>query len=489
MKRLLLAAVLAAALLCVLAAPAFASPKTFTVRPSGGDDTHNLQKAFNAAVKAGPASVVKLSAGHFYTNNILVKSFHGYFVGAGEGKTVIDSTGTIGLTSDKNGQVEPFTFLFGFSGGYVHVAGMTVAITSASPGVAWQWWGSPMTALGAAFLVTGSADSRFDQVRVTPANNGDADGYNVFRDIVITGRQQVFPPGTVWSGDGTTDISGCPSVWPTTGGNDTLTRCDLTGESGLWVWGLTDGRLTVGGSAWGANHFDVLYLGCSFIDNSNSDVVVSHNNLSCHGGADAWARQGWTTPLTPPPQLPAPRYLFCDNTIYSDGYACGMSFIDDDVWNGYSPRLHAVVVKNHFILDNSGWDAGLHIRFGAHGIVVVHNTFSGIAGCAIDVGADAIDGFPTGVAFCSGSKIIGNNVSGLVPTIPDPSLWGPEAQIWLAEDSTHNLVVGGRTPTTVLDQGTDDTLINVTRIDPPAAATAPMGSLKQMKQLKGMMRP
>ena len=33
---------------------------------------------------------MQLSAGHFYTNNIFVRNFHGYFEGAGEGKTVID---------------------------------------------------------------------------------------------------------------------------------------------------------------------------------------------------------------------------------------------------------------------------------------------------------------------------------------------------------------------------------------------------------------
>ena len=63
-------------------------------------------------------------------------------------------------------------------------------------------------------------------------------------------------------------------------------------------------------------------------------------------------------------------------------------------------------------------------------------------------------------------------------------------QVWLGPDADHCLVVGGCKPTTVLDQGSDDTLVNVTPVtDPPAAAAAPMNSLKQMKQLKGMMRP
>ena len=73
-----------------VAAPALASAKTFYVHPSGGNDTANIQAAFNAAVKAGPGSTVQLSAGHFYTNRILVPNFNGTFKGAGQGKTVID---------------------------------------------------------------------------------------------------------------------------------------------------------------------------------------------------------------------------------------------------------------------------------------------------------------------------------------------------------------------------------------------------------------
>ena len=42
----------------------------------------------------------------------------------------------------------------------------------------------------------------------------------------------------------------------------------------------------------------------------------------------------------------------------------------------------------------------------------------------------------------------------------------------------------------MLDQGTDDTLINVTPVtDPAAAAAMPIKSLKQMKQVKGMVLP
>ncbi len=78
-------------LACVLAAPAWAGAATFVVTPSGADDTAALQQAFDAAVAAGPGSVVKLTAGEFYTNEILVDGFDGCFTGAGMDRTVIDT--------------------------------------------------------------------------------------------------------------------------------------------------------------------------------------------------------------------------------------------------------------------------------------------------------------------------------------------------------------------------------------------------------------
>ena len=50
---------------------------------------------------AGPGSVVKLTAGKFYTNEILVDGFDGCFKGAGMHRTVVDTLR--GLDSDASG--------------------------------------------------------------------------------------------------------------------------------------------------------------------------------------------------------------------------------------------------------------------------------------------------------------------------------------------------------------------------------------------------
>jgi hypothetical protein len=473
MKKLLLVPVLALALLALLAAPALASPKTIIVKPSGSDDTAAIQAAFNAAVKAGPGSIVQLSAGQFYINTVFVKDFRGTFQGAGEGKTVIDTVGTLPV----NTAIEPWPFIIGFQGGSVSVCGMSFNITAPSPGESWYMWGSASTALGADVLLTGSASSAFDQVSFTDGA-GDYNGYDVADDIVITGSQ-------VYSTD--PESLGAPIALAPTGGCDSVSRCSFTGDAGIWVDGLTAGRMTVGGCAAQQNVFNDFAAGCYFFDNSNSDIAVSCNRMQCSSGGSIFLYQSWSNPLTPPPPLPAPRYLITDNYMLATGAANGMWLEDDSLWNGDTPRLDATIADNTIVLDNGGGDAGID-GFMVPGILVLHNHISGTGLAGIDVGTDWYLPFDEPA---SGWQIIDNDVSGVTPS---NAVWGqPLAQIWLGPDANHCLVVGGCRPTQVLDQGTDDTLINVTQLPLPASASAaaavPMNSPKQLKQLKGMMLP
>jgi hypothetical protein len=78
-------------------------------------------------------------------------------------------------------------------------------------------------------------------------------------------------------------------------------------------------------------------------------------------------------------------------------------------------------------------------------------------------------GLPSAPA--SGWKIMGNDVSGLTATGDQYGV--ASAPIWLGPDATHCLVVGDRTPTTVLDQGTNDTLVNVTQLPHSSAQASP----------------
>ena len=148
MKRLPLLLVLAVALVCVLAAPALAGPRTFVVAPSGADDTAALQQAFDAAVAAGPGSVVKLTAGKFYTNEILVDGFDGCFTGAGMDRTVVDTLRGLDselpgvkLVMDPDDESVPlaeWTSLIAFVRSDVRVADMSFDITAVEPCEQWE---------------------------------------------------------------------------------------------------------------------------------------------------------------------------------------------------------------------------------------------------------------------------------------------------------------------------------------------------------------
>jgi len=188
MKRLLLVVVLAVACLGLLAAPAWACARTSYVHPSGGNDTHNIQKAFNAAIKSGPGSTVQLSAGHFYMNNILVKDFHGCFRGAGEGATVIDCLRGLhpngpGVTVEP-GHLAPALLLF--QDGAVRISDMSFDITAAAPAEEWSndVFGGPNDYLMDPLLLFGESNAAVDRVSFT-GHAGDFYGMNTDKSVWV----------------------------------------------------------------------------------------------------------------------------------------------------------------------------------------------------------------------------------------------------------------------------------------------------------------
>lgn len=464
MKRFLVALAVAAALLCLLAAPAFASAHTFYVTPSHGDDTANLQAAFNAAVKAGPGSTVQLSAGHFYTNNIVVNGFDGTFKGAGEHKTVIDCLrGLYPSGTYRNGRpvpgvtVGPVGTMFSenptllvFDGGNVSVSAMSFDITAASPA---EQWDDNADYLATIVVVTGDVvSSAFDQVAFITGTGSDS-GYNADEGLYI-------------GGTGPADANGLPTTFWSISGTESVCDCSFSGHDGVQIEGLTQGRATVTD-----NVITGYAFGCLVFDNSNSTVAVCHNQMACSGGENVWLMQGWQAGFgagAPLPLLPAPHYLIADNHMLATGTAGGLWVEDDSYFYDNAPnRLDATIAGNTIDLENGGNDAGLDGLY-AQDIWFLHNRICGTGLAGIDVGAlSSLLGYPSAPA--SGWKIIGNDISGLTAT--GAQFGGVStAQIWLGPDATHCLVVGGRAPTTALGQGTHDILINVTRVTAPAAA-------------------
>ena len=469
MKRLLLVPVLAAGLLGLLAAPALASPQTFYVHPSGGNDTHNIQKAFNAAVKAGPGSTVQLTAGHFYINNIVVRNFDGTFKGAGEHKTVIDCLR--GLDPSLPGvavlpDAGSWPSLLVFKSGDIRASDMTFDITAASPAETWQVWfngGTPGDYLGDIVTVTGDVvSSAFDHVAFITGTGSDS-GYNADETLAICGT-------------GPANTSGQPTTLWHSSGSESVCDCCFRAYNGVEITGLTNGRAMIAD-----NVIEGYENGCLLFDNSNSSVALCHNQMSTGAGENFVAWQGFQASFgagASLPPLPAPHYLIADNHMLATGSASAFFAEDDSLLYGADNRLHATIAGNTIRLDTTGFGIG---EFATRGFWVFDNRISGSALTGMYLGDD-YDG-PDGTTLypVSGWKIIGNDLHSLTTSM---------ASIVLGNGSSHCLVVGGPPPTTVLNNGTDNTLINVTPVtDPPAAAATPMNALKQLKQLKGMMRP
>jgi hypothetical protein len=173
--------------------------------------------------------------------------------------------------------------------------------------------------------------------------------------------------------------------------------------------------------------------------------------------------------------------------MVATGTAGGV-WLDDESWSydNAPNRLDAAIVGNTITLDNGGMDGGIDGYY-AKGIRVLGNRISGTGLAGIMVGATASLGWTPGPA--SGWRIIGNDVSGVTATGDQYGV--STAPIWLGPDADRCLVVGGCTPTQVLDQGTDDTLINVTPLDPPtqaARAMVPFRAAASLEQMSGGVR-
>jgi hypothetical protein len=98
--------------------------KVIVVKPSNGDDTKNLQEAFDKAVAYGPGSVVQLIKGNYNIGFIQVREFKGSFIGAGKGKTIISALPGLDLNSQYDQKINPD--LIKFVGGDAYIADMTL---------------------------------------------------------------------------------------------------------------------------------------------------------------------------------------------------------------------------------------------------------------------------------------------------------------------------------------------------------------------------
>jgi len=158
--------------------------KTVTVSPSpGGDDTANIQMAFDWAVAQGAGSTVELTAGQFRCESIHVEDFYGTFTGAGRTLTTIDIIPGGAEIEDYFGGVQ-FSYFFYFRGGDVGCTDMKFHITPESPSNPWVWFDGPKTATSIVYIDGPTESVSFNRVDFK-GEYGDWYGRNVIPAILV----------------------------------------------------------------------------------------------------------------------------------------------------------------------------------------------------------------------------------------------------------------------------------------------------------------
>ena len=432
---------------------------TWAVSPSGGDDTRNVQYAFNQAVSAGTGSTVELTAGQFYCNNIVVTGFDGTFRGAGKGITRIDTLRGLNPNAPPLSNPIDMPSLFAFVGGNVRVSDMTLEITPFWSTVAYgkQGFGFDVYLTDAMVRIDGRYASSLVE-RVQFIGHEGAGYYNPF-----------LIPDNCHVGIRICDLVDFKTSWdihvgPTTG-THIVRQCEFTRfTEAIAIFGLSNGRALVGGSAADANMFMDSYDSVIIRNVEGSAIEISHNYMGGSRGAQIYCyntvrpqeKAMPTDLITSPSQI-----LISHNTMdfrggWGEGILCDAIVLDDDgpsikeflnLKKEVAWSLKAVIANNKINLD---YLVGGIYGFGIQDAVVTGNEVSGrgVAGIYIAPGPY---GYYRWKETCSHWTLSGNNVQNLDAQV---------AQVWLGPFSDHCTVVGGAKDL-VWDQGTDNLVVGV----------------------------
>ncbi|NHJ25404.1 MAG: hypothetical protein EAX89_12555 [Candidatus Lokiarchaeota archaeon] len=381
--------------------PTRADSHTFIVFPSGGDDTANIQAAFDAAIAAGPGSTVLLTSGQFYTNEIYIEDFYGTFKGAGIEQTKIDVLR--GFDPTAPGVYGPMgTHIFRFLRGDVSISDLYFDITPYEPA---EPWGLGWVDLLSPILMTGELNSRIENVRFT--GHEGTSTYDPGHPLYLVESYNVRA-GVVYGGGLITT------------GNHLITKCEFDSLwLGLTAYGLMNAEVKIK-----SNSITGGAIGIINAENDNSKFEISHNEIETRFFGGIWVMQ-------PPPREPS-QWLITHNIIRVLSLdADGIALMD------YSPAksLEAVISHNKIMLDDANWGGiwtyGLQDAFISNNIICGKGEY-GIA-----------------CAFAYNNLLLGNNVQNV------DAYWASVALIF----ASGCVVVGGSTKTNVLDIGGDNNII------------------------------
>jgi parallel beta-helix repeat protein len=411
--------------------------------PSGTDDTIVLQGALDTCMQLHPKGcTIQLTAGTYKSKQLISENFHGQLKGMGTDVTTIEVLAPLEVTvSTENvfdkppSRTNKYPFLITFLAGDIAVSDFTVKVNDFNAATPWCYGssGCGQTWLKGLVGVYGTTANLFVTRMGFEGGPGTNDGRNYDNGPFFTGTsglQQVPLTGTF---------------------KLTSTRCRFAGN--CWeVFGVSNSNIVVGGSPLQGILVEDGEYGGLMGDIDNSVVEYSYNNVTVNDysfySTALWAAQG----ILSNPRKPS-QFLVHHNQFNITGLEEGVFFGDLTQSNGLGKSADIFIFNNLFSLASSdeglGW-AGVEL-YSTVDSVVTGNVFSGTA--------------YNGIAIESGSKcaLLANDFSGFM---------GQQASVFLDPGTSGCLVVGNGRPTLVLDQGTNDTLINVTNMPLPAAANA-----------------
>jgi parallel beta-helix repeat protein len=371
-KSSLLLGILALAMIsgifAVVVIPVSAYPHTFTVSPSGGDDTLAIQKAFDDAIAAGSGSTVKLEAGQFYTNEILVENFYGRFKGAGKDATKIDVLRGLdpGLPGVLGFDGSP-PHIFSFIGGNVRILDLCFEITPFMPAEEWIQDDVSYYDVLSPILIGGEIISRIENIRFVGHEGTStyepyhplymAKGYNVRAGVIL-------------------GLFGALNT-----GRHVIKNCEF---DSLWLgisayqWLNSKVKIKSNSITGGA-------IGIINAENSETDFDISGNYIESNDWAPIWVLK----------LIPSPcKWRITGNTLKPSVLADGILFWD---YSG-SGALEAVVSHNKIYFDVPLGYGGIWTSFVQDASIygnIIHGT----------------GGYGIGGAFTNDCLILGNSIS------------------------------------------------------------------------------
>jgi hypothetical protein len=448
MIRLLFGVVLA------LSVGAMAGQKVvYVTPPNGTDDTANIQAALNACVTQGAGCTAQLREGKYFTRQVVTYNFRGTFKGMGMDRTTIEALPKLPVNIPDPavyGECLPNTTtclwpsLIIFVDGDIHVSDLSIHIT-APPGAAttgWTVWGLYLTTLldGLRFMGQHPTNVSIDRISIEGLPDDSPDsfgilvgfpaGFNVVNGVIYTGE---LPR------------SSAPFDYYFLSGSLTVRNSFFKGLiDGVSQDGFfQSSHVTIGGSPTTGNRFENVIVGMDMESSQSSVYDISYNVSS--GITDGM----WVEPWQPAfvPSSPS-HYFIHDNTFSTTGAgtASGPSVQAIYLYNDPSnPWIRATIWNNRLAPQaelSDGIDA-----FYTKGTVIWNNIISGS-------GYDAV-----GLRGSTQSAVIGNDVNGFTP---DPAVG--LAQIYLDPNTTEDLVVCAQPSNTVLNQGTNNTVIDCKKL-------------------------